>query len=48
MTLINAVWFENASIDGTKIETNANKYTFVWKKVVLKNEDKMMDKEFKK
>ena len=36
--------FENAFIDGTKIEANANKYTFVWKKVILKNEDKMMDK----
>src|SRR5690554_6762954 len=30
--------FENAFIDGTKIEANANRYTFVWKKAVLKNE----------
>jgi hypothetical protein len=30
------------------LEANANKYTFVWKKIVLKNEDKMMEKEFKK
>ena len=36
--------FENAFIDGTKIEANANKYTFVWKKGILKNEDKMMEK----
>jgi len=36
--------FENAFIDGTKIEANANKYTFVWKKTILKNEDKMMEK----
>lgn len=38
------VLFENAFIDGTKIEANANKYTFVWKKVVLKNEGKMLEK----
>jgi hypothetical protein len=25
--------FENLFIDGTKIEANANKYNFVWKKV---------------
>ncbi len=36
--------FENAFIDGTKIEASANKYTFVWKKVVLKNESKMLEK----
>jgi transposase len=38
------IQFENAFIDGTKIEANANKYTFVWKKVILKNEDKMFEK----
>ncbi len=38
------IQFENAFIDGTKIEANANKYTFVWKKAILKNEDKMMEK----
>ncbi len=36
--------FENLFIDGTKIEANANKYTFVWKKAVLKNEEKMQIK----
>lgn len=36
--------FENAFIDGTKIEANANKYTFVWKKSILKNEDRMFVK----
>jgi transposase len=36
--------FENVFIDGTKIEANANKYTFVWKKTILKNEEKMLDK----
>lgn len=44
---LNEVQFENAFIDGTKIEANANKYTFVWKKVVLKNEDRMMEKALK-
>lgn len=33
--------YENVFIDGTKIEANANKYTFVWKKAVMKNEAKM-------
>ena len=28
-------------IDGTKIEANANKYTFVWKKAVVKNQEKL-------
>ena len=31
-------------IDGTKIEANANKYTFVWKKAVTKNQAKLADK----
>jgi len=38
------IQFENAFIDGTKIEANANKYTFVWKKAVLKNEERMFPK----
>ena len=29
-------------IDGTKIESKANKYTFVWRKSVEKNRDKLM------
>lgn len=33
--------YENVFIDGTKIEANANRYSFVWKKSVLKNEAKM-------
>ena len=28
-------------IDGTKIEANANKYTFVWKKSTRKNQEKL-------
>lgn len=31
---IGEVKFENLFVDGTKIEANANLYTFVWKKVV--------------
>ncbi len=31
-------------IDGTKIEANANKYTFVWKKAVSKNLGKLLAK----
>lgn len=31
-------------IDGTKIEANANKYTFVWKKAITKNLAKLLDK----
>jgi transposase len=36
------VKFENVFQDGTKIEANANRYTFVWKKAVEKNEAKML------
>ena len=35
------IQYENAFIDGTKIESKANRYTFVWKKSTLKNEAKM-------
>ena len=31
-------------IDGTKIEANANKYTWVWKKSCVKNRDKTFEK----
>lgn len=41
---IGEVKFDNLFIDGTKIEANANRYTFVWKKVVNKNEAKMFEK----
>ena len=35
---------ETIFIDGTKIEAYANKYTFVWKKAVTKNMEKMGEK----
>ncbi len=41
---VGEIQFENLFVDGTKIEANANRYTFVWKKVVNKNETKMFEK----
>ena len=35
---------ETLFIDGTKIEASANKYTFVWKKTVTKNQAKLLIK----
>ena len=35
------VIFEVQYIDGTKIEANANKYTFVWKNATKTNQDKL-------
>lgn len=31
-------------LDGTKLEANANRYTFVWKKTTQKKEDKLQEK----
>ncbi|WP_185962876.1 transposase, partial [Klebsiella pneumoniae] len=35
------VRFDTLFVDGTKIESCANKYTFVWKKTTEKNEAKL-------
>ena len=35
---------KNIFIDGTKIESFSNKYKLVWKKTVLKNKAKLMEK----
>lgn len=35
---------EHTYIDGTKIEANANRYTWVWKKSCLRNRDKVFGK----
>lgn len=35
---------EHTYIDGTKIEANANRYTWVWKKSCMKNRGKVFDK----
>ena len=39
---ISEVKYEHIFQDGTKIGANANRYTFVWKKAVEKNEAKML------
>ncbi len=41
---LNEIEFENIFIDGTKIEANANRYTFVWKKGIDKFEAKLQEK----
>lgn len=38
------VQLENYFLDGTKIEANANRYTFVWKKAVIKHHARLQDK----
>ena len=37
------ICIEEAFVDGTKIEANANKYTFVWKKAVVNYKEKMFE-----
>ena len=41
---IEQVDLEHVYIDGTKIEANANRYTWVWKKSCMKNRDKVFEK----
>lgn len=41
---INEIEYENIFIDGTKIEANANRYTFVWRKAINKNSIKLLSK----
>ena len=36
--------YEHLFVDGTKIEANANKYSFVWKKSVTKYEAKLLER----
>lgn len=38
------ITLENYFLDGTKIEANANKHTYVWKKAINKNETKLLAK----
>jgi transposase len=40
----NYITMENYFLDGTKIEANANKYSFVWKKSTSKFEEKLKEK----
>ncbi len=44
---IGQVPFENLFVDGTKIEADANRYTFVWRKAPEKNEEKLSGKIFR-
>jgi transposase/RNase P subunit RPR2 len=41
---LDEIQFENLFVDGTKIEANANRYTFVWRKAVEKNAEKLLVK----
>lgn len=41
---LDEIKYEHLFIDGTKIEANANKYTFVWRKSVTKHEEKLLNK----
>ena len=38
------ILFENLFVDGSKIEADANRYSFVWAKVVLKNAERLQIK----
>lgn len=42
-----SIEYKNVFIDGTKIEANANKYSFVWKKATSKHQDKLYNKSLK-
>jgi transposase len=44
MVDLNLVSLEKQFIDGTKIEANAHKYSFVWRKSVEKNQEKLQTK----
>jgi transposase len=44
LTGLGELTFKHAFIDGTKIEANANRYTFVWKGTVEKNLAKLLPK----
>ena len=41
---MNEIAYGNLFIDGTKIEANANRYTFVWKKSTEKNLQRLQNK----
>lgn len=40
---IGEIKFEHLFVDGTKIEANANKYSFVWKNSVTKHETRLLE-----
>ncbi len=41
LRVMNEIECKNLFVDGTKIEANANRYSFVWKKTVSKNLEKL-------
>lgn len=41
---LDEIQYENLFVDGTKIEANANKYSFVWKKSTNKHEQRLHEK----
>jgi hypothetical protein len=45
---MNEVKFANIFVDGTKIEANANRYTYVWKKVIEKLSAKLTQKSLER
>jgi hypothetical protein len=44
LAALDEIRFEHLFVDGTKIEANANKYSFVWKKSVTKYETRLLAK----
>lgn len=44
MVDLELISLEKQFIDGTKIEANAHKYSFVWKKAVEKNKERLQGK----
>jgi len=44
LSVLGEIKFEHLFVDGTKIEANANKYSFVWKKSTTKYETRLLDK----
>ena len=44
LSAIGEIKLEHLFVDGTKIEANANKYSFVWKKSTTKYEARLLDK----
>lgn len=44
LSSIGGINFENLFIDGTTMEAYANKYSFVWRKVIEKSKEKLQEK----
>lgn len=44
LSSLGEIELKNLFVDGTKVEANANRYSFVWKKRVEKNSAKLEEK----